>query len=279
MAYFCIKTNDNCFINYFMNNPSSLSSDFYIRKKKSKIYTNIFIHYKGNNINTFYDNLSDYITDCIIKIYEPKIIDKFILSNYFYFFDSEQLEIKKNISLLIDSDINDRRKELIKLALKNYLSDNNTSMILDGFITFRLKDYIEIIDYIVDLAVNNFLIKKEYFEFIELLRKYISKHESILNTVHLLYFNNESILLDSNFNIIPNSFDINLLSFSDIEFSTNDYSLNTLLNILPKNLYIHLVDSEDEFINTLKLIFENRIYFCNNCTICNYYKQNLDFKL
>lgn len=271
MSSFCIKTNNDLFIDYFLSNSSSLSSDIQIRKKDFKIYKNIFIHYTGNNINTFYDKLSNYITDCIIKIYETKIIDKFLLSNYFYFLDSEQIEIKKNVFELIDSDHNNRRKELIKLALENYFIDNNF-MILDGFITFRLKDYIEVLDYIVDLAVNNFLVKKEYFEFIELLRKYISKHESLLETVHLLYLNGESILLDSNFNVIPNTFDSTLLSFSDIEFSSNDYSLNTLLNLLPSKLCIHLLDSEDEFINTLKLIFESRITFCKSCTICKYYK-------
>ena len=60
---------------------------------------------------------------------------------------------------------------------------------------------------------------------------------------------------------------------SDISFSSNDYTLNTLLTLLPKKIYIHLIDNvEDEFINTLKLIFDNRIYICNDCSLCKIYR-------
>ena len=47
----------------------------------------------------------------------------------------------------------------------------------------------------------------------------------------------------------------------------------TLLNILPKKLTIHLISNyEDEFINTLRLIFENRVSICSDCDICRVYR-------
>ncbi len=62
---------------------------------------------------------------------------------------------------------------------------------------------------------------------------------------------------------------------SDISFSSNDYALNTLLTLLPEKIYIHLIDSnEDEFINTLNLIFDNRVCLCRDCNICKIYKEN-----
>ena len=72
---------------------------------------------------------------------------------------------------------------------------------------------------------------------------------------------------------------------SDISFSSNDYSLNTLLNILPQKLYIHVLDKTDEFIDTIQKIFKSRAVLCFNCDICNLYKNtsqlvhsdNLDF--
>ena len=46
---------------------------------------------------------------------------------------------------------------------------------------------------------------------------------------------------------------------SDISFSNNDFILNTLLSVLPKKIYLHLVDNAiDEFANTLLLIFEKK---------------------
>ena len=62
---------------------------------------------------------------------------------------------------------------------------------------------------------------------------------------------------------------------SDITFSSNDYCLNTLLNILPKQIFIHLIDSnEDEFINTLKNIFGKKVTICFECELCKKYKIN-----
>jgi len=57
-----------------------------------------------------------------------------------------------------------------------------------------------------------------------------------------------------------------LILLSDISFSSNDYTLNSLLTLLPRRIYIHIIDGiEDEFINTLKLIFDNRVCICNDC--------------
>ncbi len=96
----------------------------------------------------------------------------------------------------------------------------------------------------------------------------------------MIYKNKESILLDSSKNIIPiNKSAFNTLYLSDISFSSNDYALNSLLTILPKHLYIHLLDEEDEFINTLKLIFDDRVSICQECDICDLYrKSKLDYQ-
>ena len=60
---------------------------------------------------------------------------------------------------------------------------------------------------------------------------------------------------------------------SDITFSHNDYLLNTLLHLVPKKLYVHLVEHTiDEFLNTLILIFENRVELCTDCHICELYQ-------
>lgn len=103
---------------------------------------------------------------------------------------------------------------------------------------------------------------------------YVNSKQSQIDVVHLVYTNKESILLDKNKDLIP--IDTNLLNatyLSDISFSSNDYCLNTLLNILPDKLYIHLISGfEDEFITTLKLIFDSRVNICSDCDICHVYR-------
>ena len=126
---------------------------------------------------------------------------------------------------------------------------------------------------IADSCVNEFVVNKEYYEFIELLKLYINSKNYNSSVIHLIYVNSESILLDENKKIISLSHNnLDLPYLSDITFSSNDYALNSLLSLLPKKLVIHLVDEEDDFINTLKLIFDDRVSICRDCNICNTYR-------
>ena len=81
-------------------------------------------------------------------------------------------------------------------------------------------------------------------------------------------------MLDENKKVIPISSDLFKAKYlSDISFSASDFALNTILNILPQKLSIHLIDNEiDEFIRTLQLIFENRAILCTDCNICRIYR-------
>ena len=274
---FCIKTNNNKIIEYLLNEFENIDlKGLYISKLKFKFYNNFIVHYKGKNLDSFYTAFSKILSSVIIEFYEKDLIKHLINSNYFYFTNSEQRKIFDiACDCLYNGELKESfiRKDSIMISCYEYFA-NNKSAILDGFVNFRIKDYIKIIDYIVDMAVNKFVIDREYTEFIDLLKCYINSKDCIANTIHLIYQNKESMLLDEEKKII--SLDNSILNskyLSDISFSSNDYTLNTLLSLLPKKIYIHLIDEiEDEFINTLKLIFDDRIYLCDDCNICKIYR-------
>ncbi len=275
----CIKTNNKRVINYLLEEFNNLNlNNLYISTSKFKLYNNFIVHYNGKNLNAFYTVVSNIMSSLIIDLYEETILKRIISSNYFYFTNIEQrkiLEICRYYLCSKDLDEVTLRKESLKISCIEYFS-NNKSVILDGFINFRISNYIKIIDYVVDLSVNKFVIDREYNEFVDLLRCYINSKESNTSLVHLIYQNQEAILLDEFKNIITiDDTALNNKYLSDITFSSNDYALNTLLTLLPEKIYIHVIDSiQDEFINTIKLIFDSRIYICNDCTICNIYRLN-----
>lgn len=231
----------------------------------------------NNNNQNLYTSFSLSFTDLIIHFYEENILRNILEKNYFYFSHDEQLEILDICYIMLHDEDSHHKKDLIFLSVFDYIQ-NNSFMNLKGFIQFRLKDYIEILDYLVDLAVNNFIINREYLRFIDLLQDYICSSDSKIDIAHLIYLGTESVLLDDSNNLIPideHIFDAKYLS--DISFSTNDFVLNTLLNLLPKKLYIHILDKEDEFIYTLEKIFKNRIVICFDCEMCNFYKTTTNF--
>lgn len=274
---FCIKTNNNRIVDYLLNKFEDVElEDIYLSKLQFKFYNNFIVHYKGKDIDSFYNVFSSIIASTVIEFYEKDIIKHIINSNYFYFTDIEQRKIFDIVNNylynneLIESYI---RKDSITISCIEYFT-NNKSAILDGFVNFRLNEYIKIIDYIVDMAVNKFVIDREYTEFIDLLKCYINSKDYGTTDVHLIYQNEESILLDEFKKVIDLDDSIlNSKYLSDITFSSNDYTLNTLLTLLPQRIYIHLVDgTQDEFINTLKLVFDDRVYLCNDCNICKIYR-------
>ncbi len=274
---FCIKTNNNRIVDHLLNKFEDVElEDLYISKLQFKFYNNFIVHYKGKNLDLFYNIFSDILSSTIIEFYEKDIIKHIISSNYFYFSDIEQRKIYDIVNNYIyNGELTESyiRKDSIIISCVEYFS-NNKSAILDGFVNFRINDYIKIIDYIVDMAVNKFVIDREYTEFIDLLKCYINSKDYGTNIVHLIYHNQESILLDEfKKNIHLDDSILNSKYLSDITFSSNDYTLNTLLTLLPKKIYIHLVDGiQDEFINTLKLVFDDRVYLCNDCNICKVYR-------
>ena len=272
MKSFCFKTNNTQILNYLLNRIQEIDFENLIYSQNQfKIYKNITIHYMGNNNNKFYDFLTELIGEVVIEFYEEKMLKQLINYNYFYFDEYEKNKILENCMQLIEPEMYNT-KLLDNKNIKEYVKENK-AMILDGFVYFRLRAYLEYLDEVVDSGVNQFVIEKEYREFISLLRVYVESKVPEYNLLHLIYTNGESILLDEKRNIVPVSENIyNAKYLSDISFSSNDFALNTLLCLLPRRIEIHLIDDEDEFINTLKLIFEGRVTICKDCDICKTYK-------
>ena len=273
MKSFCIKTNNREIINYLLNKFDKIDfANISYKDRKFKIYNNFIVHYTGENLEEFYKILGNIITDTIIKFYEIHIIRRILGFNYFYFDEFERNKIEEVcIESLKNNKFKNRNKTICN-KIQKYLKKNK-SMILDGFVTFRIKEYIEKIDELVDEGVNKYIVEKEYAEFISLLKMYVNSKEPETEEIHLIYTNGESILLDKNKDIITianNSFNAKYLS--DITFSSNDFALNALLSLLPKKINVHLITKKDEFIDTLCLIFEEKVYMCTDCNICRTYK-------
>ena len=93
------------------------------------------------------------------------------------------------------------RLKMIIDSLYEYLKTNH-SVVLKGFITFRIRDYLESLLEQIDKSVSKYIIEKEYFEFISLLKLYVNSEKSSCNEVHLIYRNLNPLLLDENKNII-----------------------------------------------------------------------------
>ncbi len=274
MISICIKDNDQKLQDYIENEiKKSKINDLYFSKHCFKIYKNIIVHYKGNEINNFFDLLSKIIANSIIIFYEPQKIKNLINFDYFYFskndkkiiFDEYKILLKK-----ISEEEKNYKYDMIFQAVNNYLR-NNKVIVLEGFINFRLKNYIAFLRDSIGEAVNQFIIDKEYIEFVNLLKDYVDSRVPNNSIINLIYINSEAILLSDNGEIINlDKFDSKYLS--DISFCNNDYVLNTLIGLLPNRIMLHLISPKDNFIKTVELIFGDKVKLCSGCELCSAYK-------
>ena len=170
MVSFCIKTNNEQIQNYLMDNIAliNLSDIIFVKKFFSK-YTNIIVHYVGTDTNLFYEYFANILTGCIINNFEYKIVHKLLEFNYFYFDDMDLSKIETNCTEILNSLSNTTaidvssylpieildRENCVFESVCDYIK-NHKSMVLDGFVRFRLFQYINILDSFVDFCVNLF---------------------------------------------------------------------------------------------------------------------------
>ena len=160
MKTICVKNNNENILEYLFKETNKLDiNDTAVSCREFKNYNNIIIHYFGKNENKFLETVSEIISMCIEIFFEKKILKKIIDENYFYFEDFEKDIILRICEKIIElQETNEKYKnEILKKLIFEYFSENKY-MILEGFVIFRIKEYFDILNYIVDISVSNFVV-------------------------------------------------------------------------------------------------------------------------
>lgn len=159
MKSFAIKLTDEKVRDDLIDELEQINlKDFYLSSGDFKHFKNVIVHYSGTEVITFISLVSEAIANVIQKQYDNFFINRIIAKNYFYISPEEQETIKRiaNKILIVSREEENFSKEILKNLIFEYLAENK-NMILEGFINFRMKEYIETIDYIVELAVTSYL--------------------------------------------------------------------------------------------------------------------------
>lgn len=159
MKTICIKSVSIEKINYLLEEFEKYSINFYVSIYRFKTYENLIIHYPDKNTeDLFYKIVSSVLKKCIEKYFEEAYIEKIVEKNYFYLSSLERnyiKEISKKVLQLPDEKIGGKNKLLEKL-IETYIKENK-KIVLEGFINFRLKEYKELLDKIVEVSVFSYL--------------------------------------------------------------------------------------------------------------------------
>ncbi|EPZ60870.1 ytxC-like family protein [[Clostridium] sordellii ATCC 9714] len=154
-------------------------------------------------------------------------------------------------------------RESIFYRVDKYI-ENNNYIDIDGFVKFRMKELIGYISNIADSALEEYLVKKDYDEFISVLKYFIKVQDTKIDTLKIyIRKDNSFILYDKNDNIIENENDKELMDmFIKENLNYEDFLISTLLSLCPNHIIIYdslKTNSSREVVDTIKAIFENRV--------------------
>ncbi len=223
--------------------------------------------------------ISNALADYIIRQYEERLITRIINTNFCYFNSAEKKEIlSRALNIIRNEDksfINSlfqiRRRNVIIRRLLDYF-DNSNSIMLDGFVNFRLKDYIRDLEEVVDKAVDDFLMDREYKEFIRLLRYFVDIQEPKIDTVHVIVgYDNRYTLLDGSKKEITNECIQEYVNeISEGEINYDDLLVSSLITFAPRRVVIHCNGQfrNKELMETIKNVFYGRVIVCQGCDVC-----------
>lgn len=257
------------------------SLDIDIDKVGEITFMDCFLH-KGNgfsndeSFNAIKFSIANCLADIIVEEWEALIIRKIVRDNFYYYSDEEkQLILNKTKNILnpagIDSYNQNLRKEKIMQRILDYL-DLHKSLIVEGFISFRLKDYQKELELIVNSAVDELLMEKEYQEFIRLLKYFVEIQEPRIQKVQIIFKNNGKFsLLDEKDNPIKHEcLEGLMIDLLDNEINYEDLLISALITLAPQELVLHKgseVETNDT-ITTIEKVFGNRVVICSGCPKC-----------
>lgn len=226
-------------------------------------------------------HVSNALAEHVIQQYEEKLLIRIINSNYGYFNSSEKKEIlcisqktiRNDDKVFFNTLFQIRRRNMIVKKLMEYF-EGSSSIILDGFVNFRLKDYIKELEDVIDNAVDDFLIEREYKEFIRLLRYFVEIQDSKFNFVHVvMQCGDKYVLLDEKKQEITNDCIRDFLTeLPESEINHDDLLVSSLITLAPKSIIIHNWErfKNQKLLDTIKNVFSGKVVLCSGCNICEY---------
>ncbi|MDW7675272.1 MAG: putative sporulation protein YtxC [Bacillota bacterium] len=226
-------------------------------------------------------HLVNAISELILTYWEGKLINDIIKENFYFFKPEEKEKIISRSKEIIQTGHPTKYKTLVyeinrKTKIINKLSEYlelNKELNIEGFVKFRLKDYVKELNEAVNYAVDEYMMEKEYKEFIRLLRYFVEIQEPRLNQVHVVVKGAAKFkLFDDKQEEISNEYLDDFFSdLIDTDINYEDLLISALITIAPKQLTIHMPnqDEDGDTIKTIRQIFSDRLTNCDGCHWCN----------
>lgn len=209
------------------------------------------------------EEFAEEITSEILTKCEGPLLYRITEHEFPYVSPSQQLEIYntalKNASPESGDILNtmhyNRRKALIEESAIDYLRENS-SIIINGFINFRLEEYKNELRKLCHSAAEEVSAMREYDDFLNMLRFFVSVQTPKESTVHIMRKDN-TLRVFNRWHKDITDFYASEFAFSPEEFTHEDIALSALITISPRHIIIHDNKENDKIYETIDSVFSN----------------------
>lgn len=141
---------------------------------------------------------------------------------------------------------------------------------IEGFLGFRAQEYKSDVDKAVEFATNEYIIEKEYLEFIQLLRHFVDSQKPRLEILHVgmtptgkfHLYNNEGVKVTHQF-----LEDYQLDNVQELGYE--DLLVSALIAVAPRQVTLHIrYDGYKDTLRTIRSVFGERVQDCQGCSLC-----------
>ena len=137
--------------------------------------------------------ISNILYNIVIEKYREKELFNFLTETYFFLKQEEILEVEEMIMKVLRSEENLKDEKMIFCISKinsiiekiKTCLEENEEINIKGFITFRMKELREDIEEIIDKVVEEYMVEKEYKEFVKLLKYFVDIQESKIEKINI----------------------------------------------------------------------------------------------
>lgn len=209
----------------------------------------------------------------ILNDLEPQLLARICQRTYRYLDGDERAAVLALAGRSVHESGLDpaQREEHMAEKVADYLKDD-VRLNVHGFITFRLQEYVDDLEDAVDRAIDDFLMEREYTEFVRLLRYFVEAQAPRMSQVHVTAGPEGAFrLFDATYRPVDGG---NLKEFIldtvDSEVAYEDFLVSALISLAPERIVIHdsCRQGDEESITTVRNVFLDRVTLCRGCSFC-----------
>jgi putative sporulation protein YtxC len=211
------------------------------------------------------NHLSDMLAEYILKSYEKNILEKIITRICQGLPKSDRDEIYRiactRLYTQCGSDLGnliETRRRLISVKIAEYLK-NTESLTLEGFVTFRLGEYVKRLETEVERSIRQYFIERQYEEYINLLTAFVRMQVPRVPELHVFALHSGGYKVEGAdpFEIPEDVADGFGIKNGNSIIEDDDFMIGFLLTCAPVRIFIHNASRfrNKELLNTIRIVF------------------------